>query len=246
MAKPEKSTKDEAEGSAAKNRTRAYIIGAVVAAVAAGAILYFTGNRGEADPDAPKQDPDVAALMEPGPLKDIVIGKADAPNTVVEYASMTCSHCAEFHIEVLPKFKEKYIDTGKARYILREFPLDGLAVAAFMLARCADDDRYYPMVGGLFETQKTWAVQGEDGKQKLLLIAKQAGFSQEQFDKCLDDKDLFNKIVEVRQRAHDEFGVDSTPTFFINGQRLPAGHEIEDFDAVLEGGKTDETPPPSG
>jgi len=158
----------------------------------------------------------------------------DAPITIVEYASMTCGHCARFHNDVFPELKEKYIDTGKVQYVLREFPLDGLAVAAFMLARCAGDDRYYPMVGGMFETQKTWAVPGEDGKQKLSRIAKQAGFSQESFDKCLADQELFDKIVEVRKRGNEEYGVDSTPSFFVNGKRMK-GIEIKDFDAAIEG-----------
>ena len=113
-----------------------------------------------------------------------------------------------FHTDVFPELKTKYVDTGKVRFVFREFPLDNLAVAAFMLARCAGDDRYFPMVGALFETQKTWAVPGADAKDKLLLIAKQAGISQEQFDKCLADKELFGKIVEVRQRGHEKFGVE--------------------------------------
>jgi protein-disulfide isomerase len=138
--------------------------------------------------------------------------------------------------------KKKYIDTGKARFVFREFPLDGLAVAASMLARCAGDDRFYPLVDGLFETQETWAVPGEDGKEKLLLIAKQAGFSKDAFDECLADKELFEKIVAVRKKAHEEYGVDATPSFFVNGKRLK-GVSIEVFDAAIEG-PTDT--PPSG
>jgi protein-disulfide isomerase len=163
------------------------------------------------------------------------MGKADAPNTVVEYASMTCPHCAQFHKSVLPELKTKYIDNGQVKLILREFPLDGLAVAAFMLARCSGPDRYYPMVGALFETQGTWAMPGTEGKDKLLLIAKQAGFSKERFDQCVGDKDLFNKIVAERQRGADKFGVDSTPTFFVNGKRLTTDHQLKDFDAALGG-----------
>ncbi|MBC8013789.1 MAG: DsbA family protein, partial [Methyloceanibacter sp.] len=178
---------------------------------------------------------DIAELMAPGALEDISLGKADAPNTIVEYASLTCGHCARFHTTVLPELQTKYIDTGQARLILREFPLDGLAVAAFMLARCAGPDRYYPMVGALFDTQETWAMPGADGKEKLLLIAKQAGFSKEKFDQCLADKELFNKIVETRTRGHEKFGVDSTPSFFVNGKRLTGEHELKDFEAALAG-----------
>ena len=146
--------------------------------------------------------------MAPGPLPEMALGNADAPNTIVEYASMTCPHCAQFQNVVLPELKTKYIDTGKARFILREFPLDGLAVAAFMLARCAGPDRYFPMVDALFETQKTWAVPGAEPRTSCCRFARQAGFSKESFDKCLADKELFNKIVEIRTHGYEKFGVD--------------------------------------
>ena len=214
------------------------IIGAAVAIAVAAGVFAYRGGFNQDEPGGPKKDPDVAELMAPGPLEDIVMGKPDAPNTIVEYASMTCPHCAQFHKSVLPELKTKYIDTGQVKLILREFPLDGLAVAAFMLARCSGPDRYYPMVGALFETQGTWAVPGEEGKEKLLLIAKQAGFSKERFDQCVGDKELFNKIVAVRQRANDKFGVDSTPTFFVNGKRLTADHQFKNLDAALGGAGT--------
>jgi protein-disulfide isomerase len=209
------------------------IIGVLAAAAVAAGIIYYRGGFDRAGPGGPKKDPDVAELMAPGPLEDIALGKPDAPVTIVEYASMTCPHCAQFHTAVLPQLKTKYFDNGQAKLILREFPLDGLAVAAFMLARCAGPDRYYPMVGALFETQGTWAVPGTEGKDKLLLIARQAGFSKEKFDQCLADKELFNKIVAVRQRANDKFQVDSTPTFFVNGKRMKGDHQFKDFDEAL-------------
>lgn len=239
MAKPDKKTDPSNDASGGKNHTGLYVIGAVVvAAVIAG--IYFLRDSGPADPNASKEDPAVAVLMEEGPLADIVMGNADAPNVIVEYASMTCPHCANFYTNVFPEVKEKYIDTGKAKFVFREFPLDGLAVAASMLARCAGDDRFYPMIDGLFETQETWAVPGEDGKEKLLLIAKQAGFSQEKFDECLADKELFDKIVAVRKKAHEEYGVESTPSFFVNGKRLK-GVAFENFEAAIEGPA--DTPP---
>jgi protein-disulfide isomerase len=209
------------------------IIGVLAAAAIAAGIVYYRGGFDQAGAGGPKKDPDVAELMAPGPLEDIVMGKPDAPVTIVEYASMTCPHCAQFHTAVLPPLKAKYIDNGQVKLILREFPLDGLAVAAFMLARCAGPDRYYPMVAALFETQGTWAVPGTEGKDKLLLIARQAGFSKEKFDQCLADKDLFNKIVAVRQQANEKFQVDSTPSFFVNGKRMKGDHQLKDFDAAL-------------
>jgi protein-disulfide isomerase len=218
------------------DKTWLYIGGAVAAAVLVGVGVYWWQSQGGPVAAGDKEDPDLAALMAPGPLPDISLGTDDAPNTIVEYASMTCPHCAQFHKIVLPELEKKYIDTGNTRLILREFPLDGLAVAAFMLARCAGPDRYYPMVGALFETQETWAVPGADGKEKLLLIARQAGFSKEKFDECLADKELFKKIVETRKRANEQFGVDSTPSFFVNGKRLTGEHTLQDFETALGGG----------
>jgi hypothetical protein len=139
----------ETTEKAAPNRTLYIVLGLVLAVAVAAGVYYWRGGfaqSGATVADKDKVDPDVAVLMEPGPLPDIVVGSADAPNTIVEYASMTCPHCAQFQTEVFPQLKTKYIDTGKVRYMLREFPLDNLAAAAFMLARCAGDDRYYAMV----------------------------------------------------------------------------------------------------
>jgi len=221
---------------AGPNKALMIAVGALVAVAVAAGIYYYRGGFNQ-DPqrvaDKDKVDPDVAMLMAAGPLPDIVVGSANAPNTIVEYASMTCPHCAQFQTEVFPQVKAKYIDTGKARYILREFPLDNLAAAAFMLARCSGNDRYYPMVDALFSTQESWAVPGVDAKDKLLQIARQAGMSKDEFDKCLTDKELFSKIVQVRQIANDKFQVDSTPTFFINGKRLKGDHQLKDFEVAF-------------
>ena len=209
--------------------------GIVLAILIAGAIYYARGGFGTSGgrvADADKTDPSVSALLAPGPLPEMTLGSESAPNTIVEYASMTCPHCAQFQIDVFPKVKEKYIDTGKVRYVFREFPLDGLALAASMLARCSGD-KYFPMIDALFATQKTWAVPGAEGKEKLAQVAKQAGISQAEFDKCLADKDLFNKIVLIRQKGNEEFQVDSTPSFFVNGKRLKGEHTIEAFDVAL-------------
>jgi protein-disulfide isomerase len=210
------------------------VIAVAVALIGGAAIYYYRGGfSGGGEEEVVKGDPDPAALAKPGPLPDIVIGNASAPNTIIEYASMTCPHCAQFQNEVFPLLKAKYIDTGRAKYILREFPLDNLAVAAFMLARCAGEDRYYPMVDGLFETQEAWVVRGPEGKDKLEQIARQAGFSKERFDKCLGDKALFDDVVKARARAHQRFGVDSTPTFFVDAKRMKGDHQLSDFDAAF-------------
>jgi protein-disulfide isomerase len=238
-----KSSGAEAPASKEKSGNTLFIIGAVAAAVLVGGLVYWqasskggTGNTGE------KKDPDLAELMAPGPLPDMALGNADAPNIIVEYASMTCPHCAVFEKTTFPDLKSKYVETGKVRFIFREFPLDGLAARASMLARCAPPDRYFPMIDALFQTQENWAVQGKDGMDRLLQFARQAGFTKESFDKCMDDKELFNKIVESRTRAHETFGVDSTPSFFVNGKRLSGEHEVKDFDSILTGA----TPTPDG
>lgn len=175
---------------------------------------------------------DMAALLEPGALPDVVLGNADAPVTIVEYASMTCPHCAHFHETTLPEIKTKYIDTGKAKLILREFPFDPRAEAGFMLARCSED-RYYPMVDVLFKQQDNWAG-AQDAKSALLQISRLAGFSQESFEACLTDQKLLDDVRAVRKRG-EEFGVNSTPTFFINGNTYKGALSVEEMSAVIDG-----------
>jgi len=175
----------------------------------------------------------IEELMQPGPLPELVLGKEDAPVTVVEYASMTCGHCANFHNKVFPTLKERYIDTGKVRFVMREFPLDKLAIAASMLARCAGGDKTVPLISALFAKQEEWAFVRGNPVPELFKIAKQAGFTQESFDKCLTDQKLMDDIVKIRSRAADEFGVGSTPTFFINGKRMTGPATIEEFDKTF-------------
>jgi protein-disulfide isomerase len=176
----------------------------------------------------------VEDLMKAGPLPDLALGKADAPVTIVEYASMTCGHCANFHNNVFPALKSKYIETGKVRFVLREFPLDNLAAAASMLARCAGGEATYPMVEVLFKKQENWAFVRGNPVPELFKIAQQAGFTQERFDACLKDDTTLNHIISSRDKASKEFGVNSTPTFFINGKRLKGRSDtIEAFDQAL-------------
>jgi len=175
---------------------------------------------------------DMAKLLEPGVLPDMVLGKADAPVTIVEYASMTCPHCAHFHATTLPELKKKYIDTGKARLIFREFPFDPRAEAGFMLARCSKDN-YYPMIDVLFQQQQSWAAV-QNSKDALLQIARLAGFTQETFEACLTDQKLLDDIRSVRSRGSDEFKVDSTPTFFINGNQYKGALTIDEMSAIID------------
>jgi len=191
-----------------------------------------------ADPAKPGEAPkpegtvDMAKLLEPGTLPEMSIGKADAKVTIVEYASMTCPHCAHFHDATLPELKTKYIDTGKVRLVFREFPFDPRAEAGFMLARCSGDN-YFPMVDVLFKQQTQWAGV-ENAKDALLQISKLAGFTQEKFEACLTDQKLLDDVRAVRDRGSKDFGVSSTPTFFINGGRYPGAMSIAEFSAILD------------
>jgi protein-disulfide isomerase len=159
------------------------------------------------------------------------MGSATAPVTIIEYASMTCPHCAAFAVTTFPKLKEKYIDTGKVKYIMREYPLDRLAAAAFMLARCAGPEKYYPLIETLFAQQQKWAVK--EPIPPLLAIANQAGFTKQSFETCINDKDLLAKVEQMRNRGKEKFKVEATPTFYINGERYPGAMAIEDIDKVI-------------
>jgi protein-disulfide isomerase len=175
----------------------------------------------------------VDQLMAAEALPDLSIGKSDAPVTIVEYASMTCSHCAAFYATTFPILKSKYIDAGKVRFILREFPLDPLATAGFMLARCAGDDKRDAIVDLLFAQQKNWAFTDKP-VESLANLVKQAGIGQDAFGACLKNQDLYDKINKVRDRASEKFGVSATPTFFVNGQKETGEMTPEALDKLLE------------
>lgn len=196
------------------------------AAIAFCAAIFGLGEPGFA------QTPSPADLAKPTPLGDIVLGKADAPVTIIEYASMTCSHCAQFHETTYPELKTRYIDTGKVRFILREFPLDPLATGAFMLARCTGDDKYYPAVDVLFRQQRTWAVQRPI--EPLMAIAKQFGITKEAFEKCLSDQRMLEAMETGRKFAAEKLGVNSTPTFFINGQIQRGAMTISEIAKIVD------------
>lgn len=176
-----------------------------------------------------------ADLLKPDALPDMVMGDDKAPVTIIEYASMTCPHCAHFQETTFPELKKRYIDTGKVRYIFREFPLDSLAAAVFMLARCAseqDKSRYFTIIDTMFHQQRTWAV--EKPLAPLLSLAKQAGFTEDSFNACLSNQKILDGIEKVRDRAAKQFKVESTPTFFINGTKAPGALSIEDMAKLIE------------
>src|SRR5262249_8262586 len=174
----------------------------------------------------------VDELMAGEALPDLALGSNDAPVTIVEYASMTCSHCAVFYGSTFPELKKKYIDTGKVKFILREFPLDPLGAAGFMIARCAGDDKRNAIVDLLFAQQKNWAFT-EKPVDALADLLKQTGMSRKSFDACLKDQSLYDKIAKVHDRAAEKFGVAATPTFFINGKKQKGEMSPEALDNLL-------------
>lgn len=212
--------------------TRRRLLETAALSVAGFAALTVSAKLGFVS-EAFAQAPSAEELAIAGPLGDMAEGKADAPVTIIEYASTTCGHCATFATQTFPQLKSEYIDTGKVRFILREFPLDPLSAAGFMIARCAGDDKYFAMVDLLFKEQKQWAYSDKpvEGLQNLV---KQAGFSQQSFEECLQNQKLLDGVNEVRQRAAEKFGVNSTPTFFINGKIQRGALKFEDLKKILD------------
>jgi protein-disulfide isomerase len=173
-------------------------------------------------------------VAKPVSLPDMSLGSASATVTITEFASMTCPHCATFDRSVFPKIKSEYIDTGKVRYLFREFPLDIKAMAGSMLVRCiAKDDpvKYFAAVDLLFKQQNYWVTN--DTKEALARIGMQAGLGQQEVEDCLKDQTLFDKIAADQTYARDVLMVRATPTFFINGENIKGENSLEDFDMKI-------------
>jgi protein-disulfide isomerase len=174
-------------------------------------------------------------VAKPVSLPDMVLGSADAKVTITEFASMTCPHCAAFNAETFPKIKSAYVDTGKVRYIFREFPLDIKAAAGSMLARCianGDAPKYFAVTDMLFRQQNDWVAKNTT--ETLARIGKQAGLSQQQVETCLKDQTLLDKIAADQKYASDVLKVDSTPTFFVNGERIKGEASFEEFQKKID------------
>jgi protein-disulfide isomerase len=174
-------------------------------------------------------------VAKPVSLPDMALGPANSPVTITEFASMTCPHCAAFNESVFPKIKSEYIDTGKIRYVFREFPLDIKAAAGSMLARCiAKDDagKYFAVIDMLFRQQNEWA--GKNTTETLIRIGKQAGLSQQSVEDCLKDQALLDKIAADQKYASEVLKVDSTPTFFINGEKIKGETSFAEFDKRIK------------
>ena len=213
-------------------------------AVISSAALIGLSACGGADSNADASETAASAPAEKvsnaaiGALADMAIGNPDATVTVIEYASLTCPHCATFHEDVYPEIKERYVDTGKVRFIFREFPTApaNLSVAGSMVARCAADkggqDAYFLVLGSLFKTQKTW-VLSDNPRDELLKVALQAGLSEEDFDACITRQELLDLINENVTEGREKYEINSTPSFVINGTRRNFS-KTEDFAKALD------------
>lgn len=175
------------------------------------------------------QDADVAAMME-----DRVLGDPDAPVTIYEYSSLTCPHCRSFHQDTLPQLKADYIDTGKAKLIYRDFPLDGAAAAASMLVRCAPEGRFYPLLEVLFARQDDWSPPN-DVLAVLTQIGRFAGMGEEAIEACFANEALFNAIRDARTHYSEEHEIRSTPTFIIGDERISGAQPFETFVQAIDG-----------
>jgi protein-disulfide isomerase len=208
---------------------------ATPAAIPAGAPANPIVKSDDPAPVQPDENGCVASTEFVLGPRDIVLGSNDAPLTIVEYASMTCPHCAHVHETVLPELKKNYIDKGLVRYVFREFPIDQLALAASVLTRCVPAEAYHPFVSTLFAQQRTWALS-EDVRGSLKELSARAGMNEAAFDACLKNKDLATAIVASREEGLKKYCVNATPTTYLNGRKVD-GREAADFaklDVVLK------------
>lgn len=177
--------------------------------------------------------PPAAALDLEAALADRVLGDPDAPVTVLEYASYTCPHCAALHREAMPEIKKRYIETGKAKLVFRDFPLDGIAARAGMLARCLPASRFYPFVDVLFSNQDQWA-RASDPVEALGRLARLAGLSGSEIDACLKSEPLLDGIIKIRMEGQEKYGVEATPTLVINGKPYRGATSVDAVASAID------------
>lgn len=208
------------------NRRETIILAAAASALSLSGIGIAQGAEGDVI--------DEARLMAPaGGLQDHVEGHADAPVTVIEYASPTCPHCAAFHINVYEPFKAEYIDSGKVKFIVRPFARNALDAAIFMLAEAAGPENYHDVVATYFKTQNEWGMSDKP-RDALYAIALQLGFTEESFNAALTNQDVLAGIEAQKNQALDDFGLTGTPTFYVNGKTLSGAKTLEQLAAEID------------
>ena len=164
---------------------------------------------------------------------DMILGNPDAKITVVEYASMTCPHCAKFHTQSMPAIKKAYLDTGKIKFVFREFPLDRAAFWGSILARCSGKDRFFGFIDLMFKRQNLWAT-GSDPMQELIKLGSLGGVGEAEFKACLADKKLGDGILQTRQTASKKYEINATPGFLINGKKAEGVFDYKTLAAVID------------
>lgn len=206
------------------------VIAALVAAMTVAAVPAVAQDA------KPAENAQAAEQMPEGRvLPDIALGEANAPLTIVEYASFTCPHCAAFHDENLPKLKAEYIDTGKVRFIQRDVYFDAVGLWAGILARCGGDEKYYPVADMLFDEQKTWldAKTGDEIAANLRKVGAKAGMTPDQMDACWADKQKVADLVATFQKHATEDKIDGTPSFVIGGEKVQ-NQPWEDMKKIID------------
>ena len=208
------------------NRRDTLILAAAASAISVAGVASAQAADGD--------NVDVAKLMAPaGGIADKVEGNADAPVTVIEYASPTCPHCASFHNQVYAPFKEQYIDTGKVKFIVRPFARNAIDAAIFLLAEAAGEDNYHNVIATYFKTQGEWSMSDKP-RDAIYSVALQLGFTEETFNAALTNQDIFKGIEAQREQAVNEFGLSGTPTFYVNGKTLSGGKTLEQLAEAID------------
>ena len=166
-------------------------------------------------------------------LSDRVLGKANAEVTIIEYASMTCPHCADFHNGPLQSIKKEYIDKGKVKFIYRDYPLDRLALAAAMMARCAPKERYYAIVNIIYKTQSNWRSK-PNPNQALSRLGLLAGITKNTYEACISNRRIFDGIMKARSHGEKKFDLKSTPTIIINNKKVSGSLTIKNLREIID------------
>jgi len=205
---------------------------AVAALLAAALSLTVSVAFADASPPQPIGTTDMAKALEPGPLPELSVGDASgAP--VIEYGSLTCPHCAHFDKDVWPAFKAAYVDTGKVRYIFREYSRNKLDVAAFIVARCNGDDKAFATIELLFANQEQWAFVDKP-IDAMASVLKPTGMTKEAMIACLNNQAMANKLIDIDKAADEKFNIQGTPTFIIDGKIYGGALSLDELDAILK------------